>query len=162
MNLILAADENWAIGYRGGLLCHLSGDLKYFKKLTTGNTVIMGRVTLESLPGGRGLPNRRNIVITRQADFRAERVDTVIHSPEELADVLEPGEQAFVIGGAEIYEELLPRCGTCFVTRIHGSFPADRWFRNLDEDPDFRMVWHSDIMEENGIEYQFCRYERQK
>ena len=64
MKLILAADENWAIGYKGGLLCHLSADLKYFKKMTTGHAVVMGRRTLESLPGKKGLPNRRNIVLT--------------------------------------------------------------------------------------------------
>ena len=66
MNLILAADKNWALGNEGGLLCHIPGDLKYFKEKTTGKTVVMGRGTLESLPNGRGLPNRHNIVLSSQ------------------------------------------------------------------------------------------------
>ena len=82
--MILAADRNWGIGNKGQLLCHLSGDLKYFKQTTLGHTVIMGRATLESLPGKRGLPGRRNIVLTSQPDFEAERVDAVCHNLEEL------------------------------------------------------------------------------
>ena len=72
MKLILAADENWAIGRDGGLLCHIPGDLKYFKQRTTGKTVVMGRATLESFPGGKPLPNRKNIVLTRRQDYEKE------------------------------------------------------------------------------------------
>ena len=113
MNLILAADENWAIGNKGDLLCHLSGDLKYFKKTTTGNTVIMGRKTLESLPGKKGLPGRKNVVLTTDENFSADGVDTVCHSIEELMQVLKDDDNAFVIGGAKVYEQLLPLCDTC-------------------------------------------------
>ena len=83
MNIIVACDKNWGIGKDGHLLCHLSGDLKYFKEMTLGKTVVMGRVTLESLPGGKGLPGRRNIVITCNPDYQAENAE-VVHDFDEL------------------------------------------------------------------------------
>lgn len=88
MDLILAADSRWGIGKNGGLLCHLSGDLKYFKRQTMSKTVIMGRVTLQSLPGGKGLPGRRNIVLTRDKNFAAENAE-IVHSTEELLSLLD-------------------------------------------------------------------------
>ena len=87
MKLILAADQNWAIGKDGGLLCHLPGDLKFFKEKTSGKTVVMGRPTLESLPGGKPLPKRENIVLTTNQEFQREGV-TVVHSEAELDQVL--------------------------------------------------------------------------
>ena len=88
MKLILAADERWGIGRDGGLLCHLPGDLKYFKSMTMGKTVIMKRVTLQSLPGGRGLPGRRNIVMTRDCGFSSENCE-IAHTVRELDALLE-------------------------------------------------------------------------
>ena len=162
MNLIAAADKNWGIGYQGGLLCHLSGDLKYFKETTMGHTVVMGRTTLESLPGRKGLPGRKNIVLSRQQNYGAPGVDRVVHSLMELTILLSKDRDAFVIGGAEVYRALLPVCDTCYITRIDAEFPADRWLPNLDEDPDFELAWQSEEMEENGIRYRFLRYERKQ
>lgn len=162
MNMILAADRNWGIGNKGQLLCHLSGDLKYFKQTTLGHTVIMGRATLESLPGKRGLPGRRNIVLTSRQDFTAERVDTVCHNLEELRAAVKDDPDAFVIGGAEVYEQLLPWCDTVYITKIDAEFPADRRFRNLDMDPAFQITRQSVEMEENGIRYRFVKYERKE
>ena len=162
MNLIVAADNDWGIGKDGDLLCHLSGDLKFFKETTMGHTVVMGRTTLESLPGKRGLPGRKNIVITRQQGYTAERVDTVVHDMEELAEVLKDDPEAFVVGGANVYEQLLPCCSTCYITRIYDSFGADRFFPDLDADPDFAITWKSDMQEENGIKYQWFKYERKQ
>lgn len=162
MNLIVAVDENWGIGNEGELLCHLSGDLKYFKETTMGHAVVMGRTTLESLPGKRGLPGRRNIVITRQKDFRAERVDDVAGSIPEALTLLKDDPGAFVIGGAQIYEQMLPYCDTCYVTRILQAFPADRFFPDLEASGEFDITWESDIQEENGIRYQWVKYERKK
>lgn len=161
MNLILAADENWAIGNKGDLLCHLSGDLKYFKKTTTGHTVIMGRKTLESLPGKKGLSGRKNVVLTRDENFSAEGVDTICHSIEELMQVLKDDDNAFVIGGAKVYEQLLPLCDTCYITKIYGNFPADAYFVNMDEMKEFKVTWQDELMEDNGITYRFMKYERQ-
>lgn len=161
MKLILAADKNWAIGYQGGLLCHLSGDLKYFKERTTGKTVVMGRPTLESLPGGKPLPNRENIVLTSRMDYHKEGV-TLAHSEEEL-DVLladRNTDDVMIIGGGKVYRDFLDKCDTCYITKIDGEFPADTWFVDLDAMPEFEIVWKSEPMEEKGIGYQFLEYRR--
>lgn len=164
MNLIVAVDNNWGIGKDGGLLCHLSGDLKYFKETTMGHPVIMGRKTLESLPGGKGLPGRRNIVLTGKTDYSAEGVE-MVHSIPELRKVLKDiqagdGAEPFVIGGAAVYDELLPFCDTLYVTKIDETFQADRFFEDLDENDSFRLVWESEEQEENGIKFRFTKYER--
>ena len=99
MYAIVAVDEKWGIGRDNALLFHLSADLKRFKELTSGHTVLMGRKTLESLPGGRGLPNRRNIVLTGQRGFTAERAE-IVHSPAEA--LLTADEDAWVIGGESV------------------------------------------------------------
>ena len=107
MRAIVAVSQSWGIGKDGHLLFRISADLQRFKALTTGHTVIMGRKTLESLPGGRGLPNRRNLVLTRQKRFIPDRAEAV-HSLEELLALA--GSDAFVIGGQAVYEQLLPHC----------------------------------------------------
>ena len=161
MRLIIAVDSNWGIGKDGELLCHLSGDLKYFKEKTLGKTVVMGRVTLESLPGGKGLADRRNIVLTRDPDYIAEGVETV-SSEDELWSALTGTDQEdiMVIGGEQIYKALLPFCDVCYVTKIYKDFDADRHFVNLDEDPAFESKPVSEVMEENGISYRFFEYIR--
>lgn len=161
MKLILAADENWAIGYKGGLLCHLPGDLKYFKERTEGKTVIMGRPTLESLPGAKPLPKRENIVLTGNTDYTAEGA-AIAHSEKELDEILtgKNTDDVFIIGGGKVYREFLNRCDTCYVTKIFDKFLADTWFVNLDEMKDFSIVWQSEVQEEKGIRYQFLEYRR--
>ncbi|MGN0733552.1 MAG: dihydrofolate reductase [Emergencia sp.] len=161
MKLILAADRNWAIGKDGDLLCHLSGDLKYFKEKTVGKTVIMGRGTLESLPGKKPLPKRENIVISGNPDYAVPGA-VVLHSHEELFDYIKDkdSDEVMVMGGGRVYKELLPYCDTCYITRIYESFDADTWFVNLDEMPEFEVVWQSELQEENGIQYRFLEYRR--
>lgn len=163
MKLILAADKNWAIGNKGGLLCHLPGDLKFFKEKTTEKTVVMGRGTLESLPGKKPLPKRENIVISSNPDYVVEGA-TVVHSHEELFEYLKGKEsdEVMVMGGGRVYKDLLPYCDTCYITKIYESFDADTWFVNLDEVPEFEVAWESDLQEENGIEYRFFEYRRKK
>ena len=161
MKLILAADRNWAIGKDGDLLCHLPGDLKYFKEKTVGKTVIMGRGTLESLPGKKPLPKRENIVISGNPDYAVPGA-VVLHSHEELFDYIrdKDSDEVVVMGGGRVYRELLPYCDTCYITRISDSFDADTWFVNLDEMPEFEVVWQSELQEENGIQYRFLEYRR--
>ena len=100
MQAIVAVSQSWGIGRDGQLLFRLRADLQRFKALTTGHTVVMGRKTLETLPGGRGLPDRRNLVLTRQESLTPDRAETV-HSPEELLALADS--DAFVIGGQEVY-----------------------------------------------------------
>ncbi len=163
MELILAADENWAIGKDGGLLCHIPGDLKYFKERTMGKTLIMGRTTLESLPGKKGLPGRTNYVLTTDENYQAENA-TAVPTIDRLLKLIsgEDPEQVMVIGGERVYRELLPMCTVCYITKIYAKFPADRFFPNLDEDPDFTCEAVSGMREENGVRYRFFKYTRRR
>lgn len=158
MKLIVAADKNWGIGKDNDLLCHLPGDLKYFKEKTLGKTVAMGRKTLESLPGGKPLPKRTNVVITRDPSFEKEGCQ-VVHSIEEFLEKY-ADEDVMVMGGAEIYTQLLPYCETCYITEIDKEFEADKFIPNLMEHPDYEKVWESEPQEENGITYRFAEYKR--
>lgn len=125
MYAIVAVDEKWGIGRDNALLFNLPADLKRFKELTSGHTVLMGRKTLESLPGGRGLPNRRNIVLTGQRGFTAERAE-IVHSPAEA--LLTADEDSWVIGGESVYRMFLPLCDRVYVTRIAADGSADAFF----------------------------------
>ena len=158
MKLIVAADKNWAIGKDNDLLCHLPGDLKYFKERTTGKTVVMGRKTLESLPGGKPLPKRTNIVLTRDENFEKEGC-IILHSIEELLEKYGQ-EDVMVMGGAEIYTKLLPYCDTCYITEIDKVFEADKYIPNVSIYPAFEKVWESEEQVENGISYRFVEYKR--
>ena len=158
MNMIVAADRNWGIGKDGGLLTHLPGDLKYFKERTLGKVVVMGRKTLESLPGGKPLPGRTNIVLT------ANPFCTVVHTMDELREECakyDP-ENVMIIGGGTVYNMLMEECDSLFITKIFGEFDADAFIRNADLLPDYKIVWHSDVQEENGIQYQFLEYKREE
>lgn len=157
MQAIVAVSRSWGIGKDGQLLFRISADLQRFKALTTGHTVVMGRKTLQSLPGGRGLPNRRSLVLTRQESFTPERAETV-HSLAELLALA--GDEAFVIGGQEVYEQLLPYCTRAYVTKVFADVPADAFFPNLDEDPLWRAVSTGEMQEENGLIFQYVEYQR--
>ena len=155
MRAIVAVSENWGIGKDNELLFHISADLKRFRALTAGQTVVMGRKTLESLPSGKGLPKRRNIVLTSQSDFTAENAE-VVHNPAQL--IFAAGADAFVIGGATVYRQLLSLCDRVYVTKIFAQAEADAFFPNLDESPDWEVAEASEIMEENGIRFQYVDY----
>lgn len=161
MKMIVAVDENWGIGKDGKLLCHISEDLKYFKKKTTGKVIIMGRKTLESLPGGKPLPDRVNIVLTKDENFQKEGV-VVVHSVEELLALrAEYGDDNMMVaGGASIYEQLLPYCDTCYITKIHHRFDSDTRISNLDENEDFIIRMHTGMKEEGEYKFQFLEYRR--
>lgn len=158
MYAIVAVTENWGIGKDNHLLFRISADLKRFKELTRGHTVIMGRKTLESLPGGKGLPERRNIVLTSGKDFTAENAE-VAHTLMSAVFTANDAE-AFVIGGESVYRAFLPVCDRVYVTRIFASAEADAFFPNLDELPDWRVEQESEIMEENGIRFRYVDYVR--
>lgn len=161
MNLIVAADENWGIGKDGGLLTHLPGDLKYFKEKTTGKVVVMGRATLESLPGARPLPQRTNIILTRDASFQKEGC-IIVHSMQQLLTECakyDP-EDVMIIGGEQIYMQLIRQCERLFITKIFASFDADKHIMNVDKMQSFVLACESDVMEENGISYQFLEYRK--
>ena len=132
LSLIVAVDEQNAIGKGQQLLVYLPNDLKHFKQITSGHTVVMGRKTFESLPNG-ALPNRRNIVLSTNRDFTAEGVAVCRNLDEAIA--LCRGETLFIIGGGTVYNEALPYADTLYLTRIHHTFAdADTFFPEINPD----------------------------
>ena len=161
MNLIVAVDKNWGIGYQGDLLVKIPQDLKFFKEQTTGKVVIMGRKTLESMPGGRPLPSRLNIVITNQKNYTVEGA-MVAHSVEEALELTKDykKEDIFVIGGEAIYRQMLDKCTIAYVTKIDHKYKADTFFPNLDQLEDWEAAHVAAVQIYQGLEYSFCKYER--
>lgn len=141
MNLIVAVDNNWGIGWHDQLLFRIREDMKRIKALTTGKVIILGRKTLQTFPGGQPLANRTNIVMTRQPDFQAEPA-IIAHDLSELATILAgfPDDELFVLGGSSIYRQLLPYCRQAYVTRVDLAGPADSHFPNLDAYPGWRLI----------------------
>ena len=160
MKSIVCVSPDWGIGDGAGMLYHIPGDLKYFKSQTAGHTVIMGRKTLESLPGGKPLPKRRNIVLTRDRRYRKPGV-YVCHNLRELQELLAAlGEdEPFVIGGGEIYRMLLPYCESCLVTRVEQEpdITPSVFFPNLEE-AGWTEITRSEPQEENGVTYHFTEW----
>lgn len=163
MNLIAAVDKNWAIGNKGGLLARIPEDMQFFRTTTTGGTVIMGRKTLESLPGGNPLPDRTNIVLTRKKDYGREGI-LVVHSIEELWKLMKGynSQTVYVIGGGSIYQQLVPFCDTAYITRLSFTYEADTYFPPLERMPKWQTTWKSEKKMYHGLEYQFVTYERKK
>lgn len=160
MNAIVVVDQNWAIGQTGELLFSLPTDMKRFRQLTSGGTVLMGRKTLESFPGGKPLPKRRNIVLTRQKDFSCPGAE-VVHSVQEALEAVQdtPPEQLWLIGGGSVYAALLDQCEQIFLTRVEAAAPqADAFFPNLDALPQWQKVEESEAMSENHLTFRFVRY----
>ena len=160
MNCIVVVDQNWAIGCEGGLLFSLPTDMKRFRSLTLDGTVILGRKTLDSFPGGRPLPRRRNIVITRKVDFDREGCE-IVSSPQAALEAAAgtEDETLWVIGGGSVYTALLSKCKRAFVTRVDAAAPeADTFFPNLDKLPGWEVESVSEPVEENGVTYRFVDY----
>ncbi len=159
---VVAVDKNWGIGNDGNLLFHISEDLKNFRRLTEGKTVILGRKTLATFPKGAPLKNRRNVILSRDESYSVEGAE-VARSVEEAAELLknENTDNVVVIGGESIYRQMLPLCDTAIVTKIDAEAPAsDKFFPNLDEDEEWYLAEESEVKEENGIKFKFCTYKR--
>ncbi|WP_308857299.1 dihydrofolate reductase [uncultured Oscillibacter sp.] len=164
MNAIVVADRSWAIGRDGGLLFSLPTDMKRFRSLTMGGTVILGRKTLESFPGGRPLPKRKNIVITRRKDLQVEGA-VVVSSLAEALDAAgdTPPDQIWVIGGGSVYTALLERCKRVYLTKVDAQAEdPDTFFPNLDKLPGWEVEHESEPVEENGLTFRFVEYINQK
>ncbi|MAZ27896.1 MAG: diacylglycerol kinase [Cytophagaceae bacterium] len=131
ITIIAAAAENNALGKDNDLVWHLPDDFKRFKKLTTGHHIIMGRKTFESFP--KPLPNRVHVVITRQKDYSPKDA-IIVHSMDEALKVAQEDDNAFIIGGGQIYELGMERATHIELTRVHATFEADAFFPAIDED----------------------------
>ena len=161
MNCIVAVGANWGIGKDNDLLISIPEDMKYFRKVTAGKTLIYGRKTLESFPGQRPLPKRRNIVITRNASYGGNGAEVVNSVDEAYLTVKdEDPDNVFVIGGGAIYRQMLPFCTRAYVTRIDRVFDADTFFPDLDNDPEWEIESESGTMNYEGISYRFVIYKK--
>jgi dihydrofolate reductase len=169
MNLIVNADQNWGIGHHERLLVHLGADMQRFRALTVGRVIILGRRTLATFPGGRPLPDRVNIVLTRDRTFTAEPA-LICYSLGELADRLAdwPAESVFVAGGATVYRQLLPFCRHAYVTRVARDLGADSFLPDLDHAPGWRLIEQGPLQSgisktgdpSDPIPFRFCVYEQ--
>jgi dihydrofolate reductase len=156
MKAIVAVNKNWAIGKNGQLMYSIPGDMRFFRETTKGNTVVMGRKTLDSFPGGLPLKNRTNIVITSSPDSRENVVWA--NSPIDALKKVDDINQCFLIGGASIYKELIEYCTEAYVTVIDDNSEGDSYFPNLDEMDNWTLFETSEEFFENGFSYKFCKF----
>lgn len=160
LSIIVAVAENGVIGHNNQLIWRLPEDLKMFKRLTSGHPIIMGRKTFESI--GKPLPNRTSIIITKNPEFQIEGCITV-HSLEEAIEAASEIEEneAFIIGGAEIYRLALPFADTIYLTEVHHTFEGDTFFPAIDKD-----IWEEvnrndhDVDEKHLYKYSFVELEK--
>lgn len=163
ISAIVAVDENWGIGFNGKLLEKIPEDMKYFKETTTGHVVVMGRKTWDSLPK-KPLPERTNIIISNKGNLLLENGAIRLKLDDLLLGIAYFEDDIFVIGGGQIYKELLPFCDRIYVTKIFKSHEnIDTYFPDLDE-PEMWNIWkvthQSEVKVYNDIMYQFLTYDR--
>lgn len=160
MQLIVAVDQNWAIGNGNKLLVRIPEDQKFFRETTMGNVVVLGRKTLAEFPNGLPLKGRINIILSRNPDFTVKDA-IVVHSEKELFEELKKydSSQIFVIGGESIYNMLYEYCDTAHVTKIEYSYQADKYFPDLDKETGWQLTGDSDEHTYFDLEYYFYRYE---
>jgi len=160
LSLIVAVAENGVIGHNNQLIWHLPNDLKQFKRLTTGHCIIMGRKTFDSI--GKPLPNRTSIIISRNSDFQVAGCITVDSLENAILEAKKIGnEEAFVIGGAEIYRLALPMVDKIYLTEVHHAYEGDTFFPEID-----KSIWQEtqredfETDEKHQVKYSFVEMER--
>ncbi len=158
MELIVAVYDDWGIGRDGTQPVALAADRKFFRENTRGAMVIAGRRTIADFPGGKPLPGRTNVALSRsQNDIPGF---TVCHTTQEVAELAKGAPRATVIGGGSIYRQLLPLCDVAYITKVHVTPVSDTFFPNLDEDPEWKLSQILQTGEEDGIRYEMCLYRR--
>jgi dihydrofolate reductase len=159
LSLIVAMDENRLIGSDNRLPWHLPADLALFKRTTMGKPVVMGRKTFESI--GKPLPGRRNIVITRNPDYRAEGCE-VVSDIDSALEICAEDAEIMLIGGASLYQQTIDRASCMYITLIHHEFDGDTWFPEFD--PDDWQVAEREVFEadaDNPFSWSFVKYVRE-
>ena len=160
ISIIVAIAENYAIGKKGDLLCHLPADLKHFKDITSGKTVMMGERTFFSLPK-HPLPNRRNIVLTDVVGKTFEGAE-VAYSLDEMEAKVQGEEEAFVIGGGMVYRQMMERADKLYITHIHHSWEdADTFFPEIKPEEWILDSAEKNLADEkNPYDFTFCTYHK--
>lgn len=159
MIAIVAVDKNWGIGKDGEQIVYIAEDLKRFKAFTTGNTIILGRKTMATFPGSKPLKNRRNLILSRNPDFRPEGAE-VFPGLEELMEKVTDPDNTYVVGGASVYHTMIGQCDRAYVTKIDAEYPADCWFPNLDADPNWEVESEGKWLEQEGVRFRYVNYRR--
>lgn len=159
LSLIVAMDQNQLIGQNNTLPWHLPADLKFFKKMTTGHTIIMGRKTFESI--GKPLPNRRNIVLTRNKDWTSSADIEIFSSLTEVMQAIQKEEKAYIIGGANLYAQAISVVDEMLITKIDHVFHGDAYFPKFHEDAwDIEVLEKGRVDEKNVYNHTYLRYTR--
>ena len=164
MKAIAAVGSDWGIGNNNRLLFSIPEDMKFFKETTMGHTVVMGRKTLESFPGGRPLKDRTNIVLTTAKNYDA-RGAIVVSSRESLLSCLydmDAFNDAIVVGGGQVFNDLLEFIDTAYITKVDSQKPADTFFPDLDESGEWEIVSASEEKEFEGLKFRFLTYKRKQ
>ena len=163
MTIIVAADKNWAIGNKGSLLVRIPADHKMFRSETMGKVVVLGRKTLETFPHQAPLEGRTNIILSHNRHYKAGDA-IVVASLEELIMKLRDydDKDIYIIGGASVYELMLPYVDTVHVTKIDHEYEADAFFPNLDASGEWEITADSDEQVYFDLTYRFLRYQRKK
>ncbi|MGN0158460.1 MAG: dihydrofolate reductase [Brotaphodocola sp.] len=161
MKLIAVVDSNWAIGSRGQQLVNIPQDQKMFREMTLGKVIVMGRKTMESLPGGQPLYGRTNIVLTKDPNFQVKGAK-ICHSVDEVMELLKGVSQddIYIIGGQTVYEQFLPFCEEALVTWIDYVYAADTYLPNLDKAEDWKLVEESDEQTYFNLCYTYRTYKK--
>ncbi len=159
MELIVAVYDDWGIGRDGTQPVALSADRKFFREMTKGAMVIVGRRTAGDFPGKKPLPGRVNVLLTRGEGISGF---TTASSPEAAMELVKSAQRAMVIGGGSVYRQMLPLCDTAYITKVHCTVASDTFFPNLDADPQWELAEILESGEENGIGYEMCLYKRKK
>lgn len=159
MNIIVAVDNNWAIGNKGKLLVRIPEDQKFFRETTTGKVVVLGRKTLAEFPNGLPLKNRINIILSKDTKYSVKDA-IVVNSKNELLEELKKynSEDIYVIGGGSIYEMMLPYCELAHVTKIDYNYESDTFFSNLDNLENWKLIADSEEQTYFSLEFQFLLY----
>lgn len=160
MDLIVAADKNWAIGKSGSLIYCIPEDIKFFRRISLGKTVVMGRKTLESFPGGKPLPKRVNVVLSSNLDYAPEGTVPVHNYAELFAKIAKyPEDEVLLIGGGRLYTDLAKYCRRAYITLINAETEgADTFIPNFDELEGWSLESLSEPLEDGGYTFRFATY----
>lgn len=163
MNIITAADDHWAIGNKNELLITIPADHRFFRQETEGKVVVYGRKTLSTFPQKMPLAGRTNLILSSDPAYRVKGAQ-IVHDLKELFTELKKydTEEIYVIGGASIYEQLLPYCRVAHVTKIHRTYQADAFFPDLDEMQEWRLTADSEEQTYFDVTYHFLKYENSR
>lgn len=157
LKLIACVDRCWALGLGQQLLFHIPGDLRWFRANTWGKAVLLGRRTLETLPGGQPLPGRQHLLLSRSIQNAPPGV-ILCSTLQSALQQAENFPEVWVIGGASVYQAMLPHCREAYITQVDAQRPADCFLSPLDMLPEWSLASSSPWREEVGLRYRFCQY----